>query len=130
MELLVKQADREDIFGDLARLHTSHRPGILAGSICRISVGSASVLAVARNSKSNETGTISLDDALRTRLKIKDGESYEFKIVPAGLWDQFNWAWSASNPVNRIASRLGVLSVALGLLGLLLGILSVWLSVK
>lgn len=130
VKLTVKQVDKEDVFGDLARVHTSHRPDIRAGYICRIRVNERSILAVARNSKGNETGTIALDDALRTRLQVKEREAYTFTITKAGAWDQFIWAWSASDPVNRVASRLGALSVGLGVLGLLLGILSLYLTLK
>jgi len=126
--LEVKQVEKDDVFGDLARLHSSHRPGILAGQVCRIEVANSTIFAVARNTRGNERGTIYLDDALRSRLGVKDGMSYDFKVSKAGWYGQFVWAWTASNAVNRVAARLGVLSVLLGALGLMLGVLSVWLT--
>lgn len=128
MRLLVQQADKEDIFEDLVRLHKSHRPGILAGSICRVTVDDRAILAVARNSTDNIPGIISLDEALRSRLKVKNGGQYDFSIEAASFWSQVKWGWSATNPVNRVATRLAVLSVSLGILGLVLGLLSVYLS--
>lgn len=130
MELLVKQVDAEDIFNDMVRVHTSHRPGIPAGTICKINANGIAILAVARNTRSNERDIIAIDDALRTRLGVKEGKSYDFKIAEAGFLDQFAWGCLASNPVNRIASRLAALSIILTEIGLLLALWSVYLSLK
>jgi hypothetical protein len=45
----------------------------------------------------------------------------EFKIEKARWDQQFAWLWYSTDPVNRTAGRLGVISFILGLIGLALG---------
>lgn len=130
MKLVVRQAERSDVFGDLVRVHFSHRPGIGAGNICRIEANGRRIRAVARNTLRNEKGVILLDNVMREKLGLSDNATAEFAITPGNTWDDFWWAWGASNPVNRIAARLAALSVALGLIGGLLGVISIVVSLK
>jgi len=120
MKLMVKQLEEDiDLLADLVRVHSTYRPGIVAGEICRISADGKSILAVARNTRKNERGVIRLDDAMRKHLGVDEGEKVDFTITKANRWDNFMWAWRATNPVNRVAAQLGVISLALGLLSLI-----------
>jgi hypothetical protein len=130
MMLKVNQVEKADIFGDLVRVHSSHRPSIVAGEIIRVSQKNKSTLAVARNSPNNDREGIWMDDAMRARLDVRAGDICDFSFHKATNWENFLWAWKVTNPVNRIAAQLGVVSVVLGLLGAVLGILSVYLSLK
>jgi hypothetical protein len=130
IKLEVKQADSADVFQDMVRVHHSYRPKIAAGRICCVQANGEKIRATARNTTANETGVIYLDNVMRKKLRVKDGESAEFTISKGSVWDEFVWAWTASDPVSRIGSRLAVLSVCLGLLGFALGVISIWLSVR
>jgi hypothetical protein len=130
MKLMVRQVEKSDVFGDLVRVHASHRPALAAGEICCVTANGRSTYAVARNTLANQRDVISLDDAMRRRLMVKDGSEYEFAIARANWWGSFLWAWQASNPVNRIAAQLAVLSVVLGAIGVLLGAISLYVSAR
>lgn len=71
-----------------------------------------------------------LDERMRNRLGLKDGQEVEFSFRPVWLVGQTCWAWNASDPAYRVAARLAVLSLALGVIGLILGILSLWLTLR
>jgi hypothetical protein len=103
VSLLVHQVPKDDILQNIVRVHRSHRQGIKAGRLCRITANSRTIVAVARGSPSNDVDGIWLDDA--TRFK-------------------FTWMWSSSDPVNRTAGRLGIISLIPGLVGLALGVIS------
>jgi hypothetical protein len=124
LKLKVHQVATSDVFQDMVRVYRSHRHGIRAGQLCRVKANGATILAVARESPNNETDGIWLDDAMRTRLGLREGTTADFEINGA-RWDQeFTWLWRASDPVNRTAGRLAVISFVLGLIGLLLGLIS------
>lgn len=125
--LKVMRAQMDDVFGDIVRVHISHRP-VYAGDILKVSVNGNTILAIARNTQNNERDVIRLDDALRRRLRVDPDETHAFRLSAANSWDQFMWAWRATNPVNRIAARLAGLSLALGVAGILLGLLSLYLT--
>jgi hypothetical protein len=124
MKLIVHQVQKDDIFHDMVRVHSSHRKGIAAGQICRITANGKTVLAVARGAPGNDTTGIWLDDAMRTRLNLKERSTAEFEIKKAQWHQEFSWLWHASDPVNRTAGRLGLISLVLGLIGLALGVIS------
>ena len=126
MKLHVFQADREDIFRDMVRVDTSHRPGILAGQVFRVTVNNTTILAIARGAPKNNAAGIWLDDAMRSRLGLQNGTEVDFKFDKARWSDNFLWLWKASDPVNRTAGRLGLISLVLGVTGLVLGIISVF----
>ena len=126
MRLLVHQLIKEDVFQDIVRVHRSHRKGIAAGQLCRITANGATVLAVARNSHGNDVEGIWLDDAMRSHLRVKEGAKADFEIKKA-RWDQeFAWLWNAANPIIRAPGRLAVISFILGLFGLALGLISIF----
>lgn len=124
--LKVDKIDKDDVFGDVVRVHYSHRPGIRSGKICRMTILDKKILLVARNVSGNNVGIVRLDDASRYKLGVKIGQEYECSFEEVGFIGEFMWGWSASSPVNRVAVRLGLLSVILGLIGLLLGGLSLF----
>jgi hypothetical protein len=122
--LTVHQLDKEDIFQDMVRIHPSHRSGIGAGRICRVTAIGVTVLAAARGSPSNRTDGIWLDDAMRKHLGVKEDEQVDFKIARARWFEEFTWMWNAADPASRAAGRLGLISFALGVIGFALGIIT------
>jgi hypothetical protein len=130
VRLLVHQVDKEDIFEDLVRVHTTHRPTIVAGKIFRVASEKGTALAVARNSPKNDRDGIWIDDAMRGRLGVKTGDQEEFTFCAAKWWENPVWLWRLSNPANRVAAQLSIVSLVLGVIGLLLGIFSLIPSSK
>ncbi|MGO8975718.1 MAG: hypothetical protein ACLQNV_19605 [Steroidobacteraceae bacterium] len=120
------QVSKDDVFQDMVRVHRSRRKGIGAGQLCRVTANGATILAVARGSPGNDVEGIWLDDAMRSRLGVKEGTTADFEIKKA-RWDQeFAWLWYASNPIIRAPGRLAVISFILGLFGLALGLMSLF----
>jgi hypothetical protein len=131
LKLEVKQAAREDVFGDIVRVHFEHRPETNAGELTRVWVEDRYVVAVARGTNSTEkTNTIWIDSALRSRLRVKENTKYDFRFQKADFWDELYWALNTTEPVPRIAARLAVLSAILGAFGLALGAVSLWLAMR
>ena len=124
IELEVREADLDDVFSDIARLHLDHRPFARAGKIIVLQVGAKTARVVARGAVRNRKDSISLDSATRERLGVKSNQRATFKIRKARFMDEVIWAWTATDAMPRIAARLGAVSVVLGLLGLVLGIKS------
>lgn len=122
--LTVKSLTREDVFGDMARVHQSHRPGTKAGDVIVIWACGRHVQALARGAPANNRTSIYLDMATRDRLGIKLSQEVDFTIGKADFLDEILWAWTATDAMPRIAARLGVLSIVLGIVGLILGIIS------
>ena len=128
---MVHQVNRDDVFHDMVRVHRSHRRGIRTGRLCLVSAnGSKSIIAIARNSLRNDTKGIWLDNAQRHELGVKAGHEADFNIVRAPWYHEFLWVWRASDPVNRTAGRLGIVSLGLGIIGVVLGIWSVYLAFR
>ena len=126
MKLFVHQVPKDDIFRDVVRVHRSHREGIRAGQICRITTNGVTALAVARGAPNNDEDGIWLDDAMRSRLTVKEGTTADIEIKKA-RWDQeFAWLWYSSDPANRTAGRLGIISLVLGFIGLVLGLIALF----
>jgi len=130
MMLKVHQVTKEEVFGDLVRVSYSHRPNTRAGQIIRVSANGRTVRAVARGAPSNNTSGIWLDDALRQRLGLQSRQAADFRFSRANLWDEFVWAWRASNPVTRVAARISLISGLLGLVSVFLGLLSLYLAMR
>jgi hypothetical protein len=51
------------------------------------------------------------------RDRLEDGDLIDVTLRKATTWENFLWVWRASNPVNRVAGRLAMLSVLLGAVG-------------
>lgn len=128
MRLVVHQVERDDVFHDLVRVHHSHRKGVRAGRVCRVSANGKNIIAIARNSVSNSTKGIWLDNSQRSDLDVKAGKEADFNIESLPWYYEYLWVWQASDPVNRTAGRLGVVSLGLGIMGLLLGAWSLYLT--
>lgn len=125
VSLIVRPSDWDDVFSDIARVHGDHRPGIKAGHILTLEYEGKFVPLVARGSHGNERGVIALD--LETRERLGDlalNKSYNFKIHSATWAECIKWAWTATDPTYRIASKLSIVSFILGIIGLFLGLLS------
>ena len=122
--LTVKSLSRDDVFGDMVRIHQSHRPGTRAGDVIVVWARGRHVRALARGAPANNKTAIYLDMSTRGRLGVRLGEEVEFDITEADFMDEMLWALSATDAMPRIAARLGVLSFVLGLLGLVLGLIS------
>jgi hypothetical protein len=124
--LTIVQLESDEFFEDMVRVHHEHRPNIGAGQICKITCGSRSAMAVARGAKSNSRDTIAVSGKTRKSLGISAfNESVTIEISEAGLLDQIIWGCRASDPIARIATQLGLLSLILGMLGVVLGIVSI-----
>ena len=131
MRLVVHQIlDKGDVLRDLVWVHYSHRQGIKAGHVCRVSANGKSIIAAVRNSPHNDTRGIWLDDLQRTALGVKEEKEADFHFKRARWYDEFRWTWRSSDPVNRTAGLLGIVSLGLGIIGVLLGAWSVYLTVK
>ncbi len=134
-KLVVKEADRAEVYRDIARIPEVHRKDckgrtIPEGSVCKLSTSHKSAYVLLRG-KGNETeAAIWLDERTRNRLGVTAGEQQEFEFRPVRLWGQTCWAWDASDPSYRVSARLAVLSLLLGAVGLLLGVLSIWLTLR
>jgi hypothetical protein len=129
MKLTVHQAKLDDVYQNIVRVHRSHRIGVRVGRLCRVSANGKTIVAIARNS-AGDTDGIWLDSSQRFELDVKAGEEADFNIVGAPWYHEFLWVWRASDPVNRTAGRLGLLSLGLGIIGIILGIWSVFLAFK
>jgi hypothetical protein len=116
-------ADKDESLLDIVRVHYSHRRAIKAGQICSIIANGATVLAAARGAPKNDVKGIWLGDERIHKLHLKEGAQADFEIKKARWDQQFTWLWYATDPANRTAGRLGVISFALGLIGLTLGLI-------
>src|SRR5262249_8587120 len=126
VSLVVHELEKDEFLHDIVRVHYSHRQDIKAGQICCLTVNGFTVLAAARGAPKNDVNGIWLPDAMRSHLGLKKGMRAEFKIEKARWDQQFAWLWYSSDPVNRTAGRLGVISFILGLIGLALGLISLF----
>jgi hypothetical protein len=128
MKLKVHSVKSEDFLQDLVRVHGSNRKGIRAGQLCKVTANGKNIIAIARDT-SNRTA-IFLDSTRRDALDVKTGEEADFHFDQATWLEEFVWVWQASDPIDRTAGRLGILSLCLGLLGMFLGVLSLVLVLK
>jgi hypothetical protein len=128
VKLTVHSARTEDFLQDVVRVHSSHRQGIRTGQLCQVSQNGKHIYAIARNT-GNRT-RISLDSAQRRTLDVRAGQEADFQFRHLTWFEELNWVWHATDPINRTAGRLGILSFWLGIIGLLLGALSLYLALR
>ena len=131
MKLLVRPANREDIYKDIARVPEPYRLDsrgltIREGSVCKVSAGSRHSFVLLRGLLDSGDAVICLDERKRNELGLNSGDSADLKLKKVGLWGEFRWAWHASDPAYRVSARLGLLSLVLGAIGLILGLMSFW----
>jgi hypothetical protein len=134
-KLKVRMADKEDTYKDLARIPEKYRRDssqllIPEGRICKVTIAGRSRLLSLRGRLHENEALIFMDASARDDLKLEVGSEYEVALREAWWFGQFLWAWRASDPLYRVAARLGLISVALGFAGILLGALSVYISIK
>lgn len=128
--LTIVELRTADVFQDMVRVHQKHRPGVPAGRICRMKCGGKSVLVVARGARHNQLRSAAIDLRTRNLLGLTAyGQEVAVSFEAANLLDEMAWGWHASEPISRVATRLGVVSLALGTLSLLLGVVGVVLGV-
>ncbi len=82
-----------------------------------------SVLLSCRGCNNEKDAVIFLDGTTRTRLGIREGQTDTFEFLQVWWLGQFLWAWRASDPIYRIAARIGLISLVFSFIGLLLGVI-------
>jgi hypothetical protein len=128
VKLLVRSAAAEDVFKDVARINEDDRGGHRAGQVYRLVAPTGKALVVIRGMRPLDKGKIRIDEEVRKRLGVTFGKEVELRIEPVGLRGELEWAWRATDPAYRVASKLGVLGLILGVIGAALGVWSVWLT--
>lgn len=132
VRLQVRQADLGDVMGDIARFDKQHRTFngklVRAGRVVILQANQRTERVVARGPAKLEKGEIALTSETRERLGISSGAEVDFTFAEANFFDEFLWAWRATNPTDRVAARLGLISVFLGFAGATLGIISAAVS--
>lgn len=128
-EFRIEEARSDDVYHDIARIPACYRKDpdgkpIKEGLICCITIRGISRHLILRGDLNASSATIRLDDITRNAFGVQKGDEEEVRMQPAGLINQTRWAWNASDPSYRIASRLGVISLILGAIGLILGLVS------
>ncbi len=119
--LKVSEVDASDVFGDRVRLNHRHRKGVAPGKIIVITVADRSLPLAARGSP--KADVISFDEASRRALGIERGHEYDFTIRRAYWWEAVKWSLGASDPTQRIASRMGFVGLILGIAGFIISAL-------
>lgn len=119
MQLKVRQAERDDVYRDIARVPQADRQGIPEGVICRVSVaGKSRDLAIRGLAGRREE--IALDEYSREQLGVELGQSYDFQLRRVWLPGQVRWALRAADPGVRVATMFAIIGTVLGIVGLLL----------
>lgn len=131
IRLTVAQADREDVYRDIARVQERYRKDVNGvtlseGEVCKITVEETgrSTLVILRGRHGRDEKALWIDERTREKLKVSVGDETSFRLE-ADLWfGAWRWAKGSSDVAYRICSQLALLSVALGVLGLILGVVS------
>ncbi|HTV47209.1 MAG TPA: hypothetical protein VMG59_02065 [Phycisphaerae bacterium] len=127
MILEVARSRLNDIYKDIARIPESYRcemdgRTIPEGRICKVSIGDKHALLSIRGQMEHNDPKIHLDEKTRKLLGVSDHDKADVRLHEASWIGQFLWAWNATDPGYRIASRVAAVSIFLSLLGLLAGI--------
>lgn len=127
--LKIVASRREDIYRDIARVPEQYRltprgKRIREGLVCLVEIAGRRCYLILRGDEESPSPspTIQLDGKSRDVLTVRPGQELEVRMKPVWLFRQVLWAWNASDPAYRIASRLGVISLFLGIVGLVLGL--------
>ncbi len=129
MRYEIKEALKEDVYRDIARIPEAHRIDkkgrqITEGAICKIKHEGYSIYSILRGNFKAKDAVVLLDERSRNRLNVKVGDSANFEIKTCSFWGKLCWALTATDPAYKLASRLAVISLVLGIIGLALGIFS------
>lgn len=134
MKLKVLDADKPDIYRDIARIPIGHRNGIKEGTICRVRCNGKVCYLALRGSPRHTDATIKLDDKTRDELEIEKGRQYEFQFEPLNFVMRYYATWFASDPFTRVAYQMSLISLGIGLISFFLGIVALpwasWLMCK
>jgi hypothetical protein len=122
MKLTVRQMPCDDLYRDTVRIpkkyrRTSDGEEFEVGSICKITVtsfGTSRFLAV--RGKKTDSPIICMDEVTRAKLRVKVGDECDVGIHRCRFMGYIWWAWSASDPNNRIPFRVAAASLMVGLL--------------
>jgi hypothetical protein len=132
VKLRVVKADRQDVYRDIVRIPEQFRQAsdgttVPEGEVCKITVRGNRRIAfvILRGKEDSQEQDVWLDERTRNRLGVLPGDEICLEMETAGLWGQWKWAWSSSDPAYRVSARLALLSVVLGAVGVLLGLVSV-----
>lgn len=122
--LKVHGADEDDVYEDIVRIPEKDRGELKTGAIHRFSTAKGAAYFILRGSKPDNAGKILMDKASRDKLSLNPSEECDFDIREAGFWGEFCWVWRATNPVYKVAGRLGVLSFFLGIVAVIFGFIA------
>lgn len=133
-QLFVRQIESESKYKDTVRVsqatfrvEPSAAPLLHKNHVYKLTANRRHALVALRGSYASG---ISMDAITRERLRLDQDRSYHFEFREVGFLGQFLWAWSATDPAYRIATRLGAVSLFLGIVGTALGLWSIYLSLK
>lgn len=126
MHFEIRQARQEDVFKDIVRVNENYRSGIDAGLVCKITHMNVCCYAIVRGTLDDGVAAIEIDERLRDKLLVKVGHHANLTIAKATWFGEQVWAYGASDPAYRVATRLALISFALGIVGLILGVISLF----
>ncbi|MDQ2947338.1 MAG: hypothetical protein M3Y27_15635 [Acidobacteriota bacterium] len=106
INLEVHQHLKDDTYSDRIRIPEQFRGGIKEGRICKITVGSKSVLVEARGLLEEQRRIVRLDESTRNKLGVDCDQRYDFTLKTVSIIGQCKWAWNAADSAARIAARL------------------------
>lgn len=127
--LLVVQAEKEDVYKDIVRIpedqrREGHGFAIREATLCVVRTGELHTYVFVRGLTARSDAVMGMDDRTRNLLGVSTGQRYDFEIEPAGLVGRFVWAWNAAEPAYRVSSQVALVSLLLGIIGLFLGVVS------
>ena len=68
---------------------------------------------------------IGLNERTRNRLKVKEGEAYDFEMRPQDFCGQVQWALEASDISYRFTATIAIASWWLDILAIVLAVVSI-----
>jgi len=127
MNLTVEQIPEKDIWRDFVRIPHSHRKdqegkGIPRGTVCSLRVNDKKRLVAVRGCP-NAGARIQIDDVLRHKLGLTEGQTYNIELRRVTWFGYWRWSATASDPAYRVPAQISLVSFVLGVIGLLLGVL-------
>jgi hypothetical protein len=123
VSLTVRDALRDDVYKDIARVHWSQRGSVRVGSIAKVCVDGKKTRHLAvRGLADDRKGEILLDHVTRDEMQLKEHDVHNFTFEPTTPWQKVTWACNATDPAARIAAWIAVWSFVIGVAGLLLAL--------
>lgn len=120
-------ADTADIYRDIARIPFDYRGGIEEGTLCLLKCNGRKSYVAIRGSPKHTDATIKLDDKTRrdlliTETDLKRGKKFLFTVKTISFPRRYLAACFASDPFNRIAFQMSIVSVVFGIISLLIAV--------